>query len=152
MAKLTLLVASLISLSSAFVVSPRRSMRVTTQKAELNGWVPDESKFAWGLPGSLDPVPEFDPFGFAQDCSLEEMKRYREAEVTHGRVSMLAVIGFLTAEAYHPLFNSIGGPAIRHLDQVRSVAPSFFELLAIVIGVVELRRAQTGWVSTGMKL
>ena len=31
----------------------------------LNGWVPDESKFAYGLPGSLDPVPEFDPAGFA---------------------------------------------------------------------------------------
>merc|ERR1711903_407766 len=60
--------------------------------------------------------------------------------------------GFLTAESFHPLFNSIGGPAIRHLDQVRAVAPSFFEILAIVIGAVELSRAQTGWLPKGMKL
>merc|ERR1719486_421400 len=80
----------------------------------LNGWVPDESAFAWGLPGTLSPVPDFDPAGFATDCSLDEMKRYREAEVTHGRVSMLAFVGFLVAESFHPLFGGvIGGPAIR---------------------------------------
>ena len=114
--------------------------------------MPDESKFAWGLPGTIEPLPDFDPLGFAEGCSLAEMKRYREAEVTHGRVSMLAVLGFLTAESFHPLFNSIGGPAIRHLDQVREVAPSFFEFLTIVIGVAEFKRASTGWMSTGMKL
>ena len=26
------------------------------------------------------------------------MKRYREAEITHGRVAMLATVGFLVAE------------------------------------------------------
>eukprot|EP00621_Florenciella_sp_RCC1693_P001968 CAMPEP_0182534542 /NCGR_PEP_ID=MMETSP1323-20130603/15966_1 /TAXON_ID=236787 /ORGANISM="Florenciella parvula, Strain RCC1693" /LENGTH=88 /DNA_ID=CAMNT_0024744569 /DNA_START=56 /DNA_END=319 /DNA_ORIENTATION=+ len=46
----------------------------------LNGWVPDENAFAWGLPGALEPMGNFDPAGFADGCSLNEMKRYREAE------------------------------------------------------------------------
>merc|ERR1712045_677441 len=74
---------------------------------------------------------------------------------THGRVAMLAIIGFLVTEApfsFHPLFD-IGardiGPAIRHLDEVRAAAPFFFEVLAIVIGAAELGRALKGWEQPG---
>ena len=73
---------------------------------DLNGWTPDASQFAYGLPGALDPVGDFDPLGFAQDVDLDKMKSYREAETTHGRVAMLAVIGFLVTEQpleFHPL-------------------------------------------------
>jgi len=119
----------------------------------MNGWIPDSSKFAYGLPGSLSPVKNFDPFGFAQDCDLDTMRRYREAETTHGRVAMLAVIGFLVQEAgFHPLFNAATkdlGPAIRHLDQVRATAPLFFEILAIAIGGAEVTRALAGWEKPG---
>jgi len=112
----------------------------------LNGWVPDENAFAWGLPGALEPMGNFDPAGFADGCSLNEMKRYREAEVTHGRVAMLSVVGFLVAESFHPLFGGqIIGPAIYHLTEVRQVQPEFFELLAVAIGIVETSRAQNGW-------
>merc|ERR1711939_746419 len=94
-----------------------------------------------------DPVPEFDPAGFATDCTLNEMKRYREAEVTHGRVAMLAVLGFLVGESFHPFFGGeIDGPAIYALGEVRKVQPEFFELLAVFIGVIETSRAQLGWV------
>jgi len=90
----------------------------------------------------------FDPLGLTTDMDLTEVKRYREAEVTHGRVAMLAVVGFLVAESFHPLFGGqISGPAIRHLDQVRNVAPAFFEVLALTIGVSELWRATVGWKS-----
>jgi hypothetical protein len=127
--------------------SVRANAEVEASTGGLNGWVPDENAFAWGLPGSLDPVPEFDPAGFATDCSLQEMKRYREAEVTHGRVAMLAVVGFLVAESFHPLFGGeIIGPAIYHLTEVRKIQPEFFELLAVTIGVLETSRAQNGWV------
>merc|ERR1712086_1079373 len=101
------------------------ALNVASGSDSLNGWEPDESKFAFGLPGSLDPIPEFDPFGYAVNADVSTMKTYREAEITLGRVAMLAFIGFLVTEApfeFHPLFN-IGekdiGPAIRHLDEVR---------------------------------
>jgi len=121
----------------------------------LNGWTPDANKFAYGLPGSLDPVREFDPFGYAERADLQRMIQYREAEVQHGRVAMLATLGMLVTEEpieYHPLFeadNKDIGPAIRHLDEVRAVSPSFFELLFIVIGALELNRALIGWNSPG---
>merc|ERR1711966_38805 len=79
------------------------------------------------------------------------MKAFREAETTHGRVAMLAVIGFLVTEqpfSFHPLFDTNQkdiGPALRHLDEVRASAPFFFELLAIVIGGAELYRSSRGW-------
>jgi len=151
--------AALVALSlggaAAFAPMTRHAQRSAALKAEvsapgsdsLNGWVPDENAFAWGLPGSLPPVGNFDPAGFADGCSLQEMKRYREAEVTHGRVAMLSVIGFLVAESFHPLFGGeIIGPAIDHLTEVRKIQPEFFELLAVAIGIVETSRAQNGWV------
>jgi hypothetical protein len=134
------------------------SLNVATgagNNGDLNGWVPDESKFAYGLPGSLDPVEEFDPFGFADRADLTQMKAYREAETTHGRVAMLAFLGFLVTEQpieFHPFFETVNrdiGPAIRHLDEVRASTPFFFEVLAIVIGAAEFGRALKGWESPG---
>ena len=50
-------------------------------------FTPDATKFAYGIPGSIDPVPEFDPLGYAKDADYETIKQYREAELQHGRVS-----------------------------------------------------------------
>jgi Chlorophyll A-B binding protein len=76
------------------------------------------------------------------------LKRYREAELTHGRVAMLATVGFLVGEKVEGssfLFDaSIKGPAISHLAQVP--AP-FWTVLVFAIAKVELDRAQRGWVS-----
>ena len=83
------------------------------------------------------------------------MKQYREAETTHGRVAMLAVVGALITEAplsFHPLFNNASrdiGPSIRHLDEVRVTAPFFFEILAVVIGAAEVGRSLKGWETPG---
>ena len=43
------------------------------------------------IPGALPPVGLFDPLGFAEKADEATLKRYREAELTHGRVAMLAV-------------------------------------------------------------
>ena len=75
------------------------------------------------------------------------MKRYREAELTHGRVAMLAVVGFLVGEKVEGssfLFDAqVSGPAITHLTQVPTI---FWGILAIAIGAAEIKRAETGWV------
>ena len=74
------------------------------------------------LPGALEPMGLFDPLGFAAKADEKTLKRYREAEVTHGRVAMLATVGFLVGEKVEGssfLFDaSIHGPAITHLSQV----------------------------------
>ena len=145
--------------ASAFMATKASSAASTKLNAatgnDLNGWVPDESKFAFGLPGTLDPLPDFDPLGFAENADLQVMKGWRESETTHGRVAMLAVIGLLVTEQpleFHPLFQTAGkdiGPAIRHLDEVRAAAPFFFELLAVAIGAAELGRSLKGWDTPG---
>ena len=38
------------------------------------------------MPGALAPMGAFDPLGFAEKANVESLKRYREAELTHGRV------------------------------------------------------------------
>ena len=100
------------------------------------------------IPGALDPVGFFDPLGFSEKADGATLKRYREAEVTHGRVSMLAVVGFLVGEKVERnsfLFDaSIKGPAITHLAQV----PTIFWLgLLFAISSLELNRAQVAFVS-----
>merc|ERR1712176_965634 len=74
------------------------------------------------LPGVVGPTGFFDPLGFAVGADAATMRRYREAELTHGRVGMLAVLGFLVGEYVEGssfLWNAqVSGPAITHLEQV----------------------------------
>jgi len=112
----------------------------------VNGWTADPNKFCAGLPGALSPLGEFDPLEFTKDLPVQEIKRYREAEVTHGRVGMLAVLGYLVAEKFNPLFGGvITGPANSHLGQVQEIAPFFFAWLVMSIATAELGRANIGW-------
>jgi hypothetical protein len=120
---------------------------------KVNGWVADPSKFCAGLPGSTAPLGEFDPLELTADMSIEEIKRYRESEVTHGRVAMLATLGYLVGESFHPFFGGVvSGPANTHLAQVQEVAPAFFVILTLGIGATELLRAVTGWKAAEVSL
>ena len=91
MARILALALALIAPATAFVApSARAAARAAPLQANslpLNGWEPDSSKFAYGLPGTLDPVPDFDPAGLSADVSLDDIKLWREAEVTHGATS-----------------------------------------------------------------
>ena len=99
------------------------------------------------IPGALAPVGIFDPLDLGSKADEATLKRYREAELTHGRVAMLAAVGFLVGEKVEGssfLFDSqISGPAITHLAQV----PVFFWFgLTAAIAVAEKKRAEIGWV------
>merc|ERR1719163_325869 len=76
---------------------------------------PDPKAFAFGLPGADNVLGEFDPLGFLEGKDQLEVYRLREAELAHGRVAMLASLGFIVQERIHPLFSGDGGPAI---DQI----------------------------------
>ena len=109
----------------------------------INGWVPDESLPCYGLPGSVAPTGYFDPLGFAQDgITLNEVKRNREAEVMHGRVAMLATVGYLAGEAISGPFNIHGAAN----DQLQQVPAPAFAILSLSIAAAELKRATIGWV------
>lgn len=59
---------------------------------------------AKSLPGISAPFPQlFDPANLlgnaaGQANGINEVKRWRESEITHGRVAMLASLGFITQE------------------------------------------------------
>ena len=99
------------------------------------------------IPGAIAPTGLFDPLGFAEKADEATLKRYREAELTHGRVAMLASVGFLVGEAVESktfIFNGeVTGPAITHLAQVN---PTFWLILGVGIARAELDRAKIGWV------
>merc|ERR1719378_793438 len=48
--------------------------------------------------GVQDPVGFWDPAGFTADGSAENFARRRQTELKHGRVSMLACMGYITPE------------------------------------------------------
>ena len=132
-----LVIASLLA-GSAAAFAPAMNKASSTS---LNAFTVDN------MPGALAPMGFFDPLGFAAKADEKTLKRYREAEVTHGRVAMLATLGFLVGEAVQGssfLFDGdISGPAITHFTQV----PDGWDALIITfIGAAEAQRAQIGWV------
>lgn len=145
------------SVSQRTSVSLRESLDPTESMSEVEGAVKeaapkvsDPFDSPRDLAGVVAPTGFFDPAGFAARADAGTMKRYREAEVTHGRVGMMAVVGFLAGEAVEGssfLFDSqVSGPAITHLNQIPSI---FWILLTVGIGASEVTRAQIGWVRIG---
>merc|ERR1719198_2493186 len=106
------------------------------------GAVKGKSDFCFGLPGAIAPAGEFDPTNLLEGASKEEVYRWREAEITHGRVGMLASAGFLVQEFWHPLFSADGGPAI---EQIPKLPPPLWFGMTLAIGICESIRIQAGW-------
>ena len=138
--KLPIVLASLLSLQSTAGFSSVGTSQQST-RTELF------ALSARNLPGIVAPLGFFDPLGFAASADENTLKRYREAEITHGRVGMLAVVGFLAGEQVAgstPIFGgSVTGPAISHLPQC---PPPFWIGLLFFVSYVEFVRAQVGWV------
>jgi len=59
---------------------------------------------AKAMAGVTAPFGFFDPLGFATSITEGKLLFYREVEIKHGRVAMLASLGFLVGEQFHPLF------------------------------------------------
>jgi len=68
--------------------------------------------------GVTAPWGFWDPSGFAtDDVSEGRLLFFREAEIKHGRVCMLAFVGMAVGENYHPLFGgNIDIPAAGHFS------------------------------------
>merc|ERR1719331_2495712 len=66
----------------------------------------DGVAFAKTLPGITGPLDFFDPAGFCSQEGVTEgkIRFYREVELKHCRVAMLAAFGFPLAEQFHPLW------------------------------------------------
>lgn len=90
------------------------------------------------LPGVSEPLGYFDPLGFcAGDASEGRIRFLREVELKHGRVAMLAAIGFALGEQFHPLFGgNIDVPS--YIAFQETPLQSFWQTVIFAIGAVEL--------------
>merc|ERR1711933_82189 len=87
-----------------------RSMRAVMVRAEqLKGT---------DLAGVTGPMGFFDPLGFSTKASDGRLFFFREAELKHGRVCMLASLGIFVAEQWHPFFGGkFDEPSINMLQE-----------------------------------
>jgi hypothetical protein len=79
-------------------------------KGRMPGAYPSLQPFRDNVHFALDL---YDPFGFSKNASEEKKARGRVAEVNNGRLAMLGIFGFLTADKMPgavPLLDSLGVP------------------------------------------
>jgi len=125
--------------SSAFVPAPALRSAVLAPRVEPAAI----SAKLEGMAGSSAPLGYFDPLGFSKDASPETMKKYRECELKHGRVAMLACFGMITADKFHPLCDATTSNPLLAATQVPKLG--WLQILTLimfmeVIGVLNSRR------------
>jgi hypothetical protein len=77
------------------------------------------------------------------------VKRFREAEIMHGRVAMMAVLGYIIGEST-PTINY--GMDVHHTianNQLPEIAGTVIFPFFLAINIAEALRANAGWVEPG---
>merc|ERR1719428_881401 len=85
-----MILASVVASAAAF--APAKEGRTSTNLNAFTG--PYEKEI-----GAMAPLGYFDPLGLCEAGNQEKFDLLREYELTHGRVSMLAVVGYLVTAA-----------------------------------------------------
>jgi len=89
------------------------------------------------LAGISAPMGFFDPIGFSTTVTGGKLLFYREVELKHGRVAMLAALGILVGENFHPLFGgNIDVPAYVAFQQTPLQA--FWPAVVAAIAIPEI--------------
>ena len=85
----------------------------------------------------------WDPAGFLKQDTLtkEKVLFYREVEVKHSRLAMLASVGFPVAEQWHPIFKACDMPSYVSFQQ--SPLQTFWVLVVLAIAIPEIYSVQT---------
>jgi len=111
-------------------------------KAELEGATTKATLKMQDLAGILPPTGFFDPAGFSTDLSPGKLLFYREVEIKHGRVCMLASLGFLVAEQFHPFFGG-GIDVPSYVAFQETPLNEFWIAVAFVVGIPELTSTES---------
>lgn len=167
----TACIALLFSQAAAFAPAPKVAkssqlgMAPRTAGSEKSVALPWSEKPA-NLDGSLVGDVGFDPFGYTDfpqqtflvgGKSIPNILWYREAEIAHGRVAMLAALGYVFPNIVHfPGSESFGGvDAFANMNPLEAVktVPSFgWVQIAIAIGFIEkfhIEKLLSGSAGTG---
>ena len=97
--------ASTIGATAAFAPAPVARSATTSVASTPDYWDVDFTK----EPGVTAPLGVFDPLGWLDGATPDVYADLREKEIKHGRISMLAVSGYLyTAGKYFLCNNNFG--------------------------------------------
>ena len=120
---------------SAFVAPMGLSSRINVKMQEA---AVEETAFsAKDLAGIAGPLGFFDPLGFCKDAPEGKVRFYREVELKHGRVAMLASLGFLVAEPFHPLWGG-GIDVPSYIAFQQTPLQTFWPAVMLAISVIEV--------------
>lgn len=98
-----------------------------------------ESLKAQDMAGVTAPLGFWDPVGFSTDVPQGRLLYFREAELKHGRIAMMASLGILVADKFHPFFGTAGTfvSAIQAHKTAPWMVSQFWPALLGTIGLVE---------------
>jgi len=92
-------------------------------------------KYLNDMAGVTAPMGFFDPLGWTTQLDNDDqLMFYREAELKHGRVGMIAALGMIVQDKFHPFFGGEAG------------IPSFSNLKEL--GAFQSTNYETFWIST----
>jgi len=141
---------------TAIDVTNRRDVSANAKASVQSGWSLVDDKVKDRLTNVLKDVKEkdnllagvsapmnyFDPLGFSTTVDAGKLLFYREVELKHGRIAMLAALGILVGEQYHPLFGGdIDVPAYVAFQQ--TPLEKFWLAVVAAIAIPETFSVQT---------
>merc|ERR1740127_340276 len=89
------------------------------------------------LAGVTEPLGFWDPLGFSEGKPDGRLRFYCEVESKHARVAMLAALGFVVGEQYHPLFGGgIDTPAYKAFQE--TPLETFWPYVVFAIALPEI--------------
>merc|ERR1712224_1131283 len=125
-------------------MQPEMSAMDSETKGEVEGMAKAAMLKAQDMAGVTGPMGFFDPVGLSADVDEGKLLFYREAELKHGRVCMLATLGFLVGERYHPWFGGdIDVPSVFTFGPGKITNLNTFWLV-VAMGAIEARTGQRG--------
>jgi hypothetical protein len=91
------------------------------------------------LPGVTGPLGFWDPLGFSTDIPEGRLWFWREAEIKHGRVAMLAALGIQAADVWHPLWGDAGPyESAIAVHKLPLLGEKFWPAVILAAGFIEL--------------
>merc|ERR1712232_114360 len=93
------------------------------------------------MPGVIAPTGYFDPVGFSSKCTLGTLLFWREAELKHGRIAMIATLGIMVGEAITPLFGTAKDvPAVAQIKD--TPLEKFWPAIFLAVALPELAKKE----------
>ena len=111
---------------------------LTTPSVRSTRAPPRAWDIALDMPAGVSaPFGYFDPAGLGKKVTEKRAKYFRECELKHGRVAMLAAFGFPVAEHFHPLFGgNIDVPS--YVAYQQTPLQTFWPVVLLYVGIVEI--------------